>query len=328
MDKFSTTAELKAIPDGQTVVFKTVCVIRQIERRNAKNGSEFLKIEVGDRASSFWFTCFASSSVYNFFQAAAADDVIFLEGMSRHYQGAFSPDILSARKLSDAEIRSGNWRSQLEQRSQEDPAELEREMRTYMEMIGNPQLRDTVKGVIEELGGRFLRSVAAKSMHHAYKSGLLEHTVHVTRAGIKLLQIYTDVPRDLAIAGMLLHDVGKVEEYEGDLAVMRTKSGILQGHIILGYRLVRRAGLRNELDSALLERLEHIILSHQGQLEFGAAVLPATPEAIFVALVDNLDAKMGMVSQLLLSTPATQVFSERFPGLESQMLVEKLSEYP
>jgi 3'-5' exoribonuclease len=327
MDKFSTTAELKAIPDGQTVVFKAVCVIRQIERRSAKNGSEFLKIEVGDRASSFWFTCFANSSIYNFLQAAAVDDVIFLEGMSRHYQGIFSPDILSARKLSATEIQEGNWRSQLEQRSQEDPAELERELRTYMEMIGNPPLRDTVKGVIEELGERFLRSVAAKSMHHAYKSGLLEHTVHVTRAGVKLLQIYTDIPRDLAIAGMLLHDVGKVEEYEGDLAVTRTKSGILQGHIILGYRLVRRAGLRNELDPALQERLEHIILSHQGQLEFGAVVLPATPEAIFVALVDNLDAKMGMVSQLLLSTPATQVFSERFPGLETQMLVEKLPEY-
>jgi 3'-5' exoribonuclease len=125
---------------------------------------------------------------------------------------------------------------------------------------------------------------------------------------------------------MLLHDVGKVDEYEGDLAIGRTKLGMLQGHIVLGYRIVHRSGIKNALDTTLLERLEHIILSHQGQLEYGAAVLPSTPEAIFVALVDNLDAKMGMVSQLLLSTPVTQVFSERFPGLETQMLVEKIRE--
>ncbi|MDR1434968.1 MAG: HD domain-containing protein [Puniceicoccales bacterium] len=318
--------ELKSIPEGQTVVFKSVLVIRKIERRNAKNGSEFLKIEVGDKFSAFNFTCFSNSSVFNFFLAAKLGDVIFLEGMSRHYQGVFSPDILSARKLSDGEILEGNWRQKLESMSEEDPKALEDEMYGYVEMIRDLPLRHTVQSVIEELGEKFLTSVAAKSMHHAYKFGLLEHTVCVTRSGVALLDIYTNIPRDLAIAGMLLHDVGKVEEYEGDLAISRTKLGNLQGHIILGYRRVRRAGIKSDLDPRLLERLEHIILSHQGQLEYGAAVLPATPEAIFVSLVDNLDAKMGMVSHLLTSTPETQVFSERFPGLEVQMLVERLGD--
>jgi 3'-5' exoribonuclease len=316
--------ELKAIPDGQTVVFKSVLVIRKIERRNAKNGSEFLKIEVGDKFSTFNFTCFSSASTFNFFQASNPGDIIFLEGMSRHYQGNFSPDILSARRLSDREIQEGDWRAQLEQMSAEDPEDLKNELYSYMDSIQNPQLKATTCSVIEELGDKFFTSVAAKSMHHAYKAGLLEHTVHVTRAGAALLKFYTDIPRDLAIAGMILHDVGKVDEYEGDLAISRTKLGNLQGHIILGYRIVRRAGIRNELDPVLLERLEHIILSHQGQLEFGAAVLPSTPEAIFVSLVDNLDAKMGMVTHLLASTPESQIFSERFPGLETQMLVEKI----
>lgn len=324
MDKFSNTAELKAIPEGQSVIFKSVVAVRQIDRRNAKNGSEFLKIEVGDKFSSFNFTCFSNSSLFNFFQTIATGNVVFLEGMSRHYQGGFSPDILSARKLNESEIKDGNWRTQLEQSSQEDPQQLKQELYDYIAMIKHQPLQNTVKSVIEEFGDKFLKSVAAKSMHHAYKSGLLEHTVHVTRSGIALLNIYTNIPRDLAIAGMLLHDVGKVEEYEGDLAINRTKSGMLQGHIILGYRIVRHFGLKNELNSVLLERLEHIILSHQGQLEYGAVVLPSTPEAVFVALVDNLDAKMGMVSQLLLSTPHTQIFSERFPGLETQLLVEPI----
>jgi 3'-5' exoribonuclease len=212
----------------------------------------------------------------------------------------------------------------LEQTTAEDPQDLKAELYAYVESIQNPQLKKTVHAVLEELGDKFFTSVAAKSMHHAYKSGLLEHTVHVTRAGVALLKFYTDIPSDLALAGMLLHDVGKVDEYEGDLAVSRTKIGNLQGHIVLGYRIVRRAGIKNELDPNWLERLEHVILSHQGQLEYGAAVLPATPEAIFVSLVDNLDAKMGMVTHLLNSTPESQIFSERFPGLETQMLVERI----
>jgi 3'-5' exoribonuclease len=324
MEKFSNTLELKTIPEGQTVVFKSIVVVKKIERRNAKNGSEFLRIEVGDKFSSFSFTNFSSSSTFNFFQAGTPGDIIFIEGMSRYYQGTFSPDILSARRLSDKEIQVGNWYAQLEQTTAEDPQDLKAELYTYVESIQNPQLKNTVHAVFEELGDKFFTSVAAKSMHHAYKSGLLEHTVHVTRAGVALLKIYTDIPSDLTLAGMLLHDVGKVDEYEGDLAISRTRLGNLQGHIILGYRIVRRAGIKNELDPNWLERLEHIILSHQGQLEYGAAVLAATPEAIFVSLVDNLDAKMGMVTHLLNSTPESQIFSERFLGLETQMLVERI----
>jgi 3'-5' exoribonuclease len=159
-------------------------------------------------------------------------------------------------------------------------------------------------------------------MHHAYSSGLLEHTVHVVRSGMALLPLYPEVHADLAIAGMLVHDIGKVLEYTRDVVPSRTKLGILQGHIVLGYRLVRRAALQNKLDPDLVERLEHIVISHQGEPEWGAAVRPATPEAVFVSLVDNLDAKMGMVKQLLRNTAPSTLFSERFPGLESQLLVE------
>jgi 3'-5' exoribonuclease len=214
---------------------------------------------------------------------------------------------------------------QLEQTTLEDPEALTAELYTQIDSIEKLQLRNTVLTALEEVDESFFTSVTAKVMHHAYKFGLLEHTVHVTRAGIALLKFYPDIPRDLAIAGMILHDIGKVEEYTGDLAVSRTKLGNLQGHIILGYRIVRRAGLKNELDPVLLERLEHLILSHQGQLEFGAVILPSSPEAIFVSLIDNLDAKMGMVSHLLASTPEMQIFSERFPGLETQMLVERMT---
>jgi 3'-5' exoribonuclease len=134
------------------------------------------------------------------------------------------------------------------------------------------------------------------------------------------------VDRDLAMAGILLHDTGKTIEYEGTLVTRRSRRGVLQGHVVLGYQLVRKAGLKAKLDAERLERLEHIVLSHQGEPEWGAAIYAATPEAVFVSMVDNLDAKMGMVQRALRQGGATEDFSERLPGLSSQLLLRKLAE--
>jgi 3'-5' exoribonuclease len=125
------------------------------------------------------------------------------------------------------------------------------------------------------------------------------------------------------MTGILLHDTGKTIEYEGSLSTRRSRKGILQGHVVLGYQLVRKAGLKSKLAPDTLERLEHIILSHQGEPEWGAAVYASTPEAVFVSMVDNLDAKMGMVQRALRQTAETEEFSERLPGLNASLLVTR-----
>jgi 3'-5' exoribonuclease len=144
------------------------------------------------------------------------------------------------------------------------------------------------------------------------------------RAAQVLLPLYPEVDPDLAMAGILLHDTGKTIEYEGNLAARRGRRGILQGHVVLGYQLVRKAALRAKLDPERTERLEHIILSHQGKLEWGAAALAATPEAVFVSMVDNLDAKMGMVQRALRNAPAGEEFTEKLLGLEAPLLLTQL----
>jgi 3'-5' exoribonuclease len=158
-------------------------------------------------------------------------------------------------------------------------------------------------------------------MHHAYRHGLLEHTVHMARAAKALLPLYAEADPDLTMAGILLHDTGKTIEYEGTLVTKRGRRGILQGHVVLGYQLVRKAALRAKLDPERTERLEHIILSHQGQLEWGAAAMAATPEAVLVSMIDNLDAKMGMVQRALRNAPAGEEFSEKLLGLDAPLLL-------
>ncbi|MDR0444831.1 MAG: HD domain-containing protein [Puniceicoccales bacterium] len=316
------TRELKAIGEGKEVPFTSVLLLRKVETRHARNGSEYLKIELGDKWGFFSCTCFENNQNFNFFKVRRAGDILRIEGTNRYYQGTFSPELFSTNILSEKEIIEGNWRSVLVEGPEESQAHLVEELWGYVEKIGHKPLQETVHSALQELGEDWLLSPAAISMHHAYRSGLLEHTVHVTRSGVALLSLYPEINPDLAIAGMLLHDIGKVLEYTRDDVPSRTKLGTLQGHIVLGYRLVRKAALKNKLDPELTERLEHIIISHQGEPEWGAAVRPATPEAVFVSLVDNLDAKMGMVKHLLHNTPPNGIFSEYFLGLESHLLVE------
>ena len=203
----------------------------------------------------------------------------------------------------------------------ESEADLWADIEAAIAAIQHPPLRATVQKVMDEWGNSFRSSTAAISMHHAYRHGLLEHTTHMVRAARALLPLYPEVDPDLSIAGVLLHDIGKLEEYEGTLAPKISRIGTLQGHVVLGFRTARKAALQAKLNADLTERLEHIILSHQGEKEWGAAAMAATPEAVFVSMIDHLDAKMGMVQRALRTTPESEAFSDYLPGLQTRLLV-------
>jgi len=318
-----TVAELKspALADG--TAFRSVLIVRKVTERTARNDNAFLSIEFGDRTGSFTANCFSDHTLFALFRENAEGISVQLDGKVEHYQGRFSPRLTSAAPLTDEAIEAGGWTDQLVETPPESPEDLAKAFAGLMTEIRHPKLRETVQAVIDELGERFFRLPAAVSMHHAYRSGLLEHTVHMGKACLALLPLYPEVDADLALAGVLLHDVGKALEYEGTLAFRKTRSGLLQGHVVLGYRLVRKAGLTAKLESDLLERLEHIVLSHQGELEWGAAVMAATPEAVFVSMIDNLDARMGMVQRALRQTNEGSDFSEYLPGLKGSLLTAK-----
>ncbi len=223
--------------------------------------------------------------------------------------------------LTEDELNAPGLLENLVETSPENADVLWTELNGFIESIGHAGLRATVRAVFDEMGEDFRSSPAAVVMHHAYRHGLLEHTVHMARVARALLPLYTEVDADLALAGVLLHDAGKTIEYEGTLATKRSRRGILQGHVVLGYQLVRKAAMKAKLDAGRLERLEHIILSHQGELEWGAAVYAATPEAVFVSKIDDLDAKMGMVQRALRQAVEGEEFSERLPGLNAPAII-------
>lgn len=163
-----------------------------------------------------------------------------------------------------------------------------------MKALAQVYLNDT------ELMDRFKRAPAAMNLHHAWIGGLLEHTLQLLKLADVMLPLYPKLNRDIVLMGLFLHDLGKTVELTWEKGFDYTTEGNLIGHIVRGaiWLQVKAAVAAKEggqrLPAAALRVLQHIIISHHGEPEYGAAKLPATPEAIFIANLDNLDAKTSM----------------------------------
>lgn len=325
MDQHVTVSQLKALgQETSGTGFMSVLLQSKVTARTARNGSEFLVVELADATGSLSVNCFSNSAPFAFFKGSPEGQVVQVQGQTDYYQDRLSPRVLAVEALSEEAIAEGGWMAKLIARSSEDPVALWEELLGHISSINHPALRATVERVMEEIGESFRETPGAISMHHAYRHGLMEHTCHMARAAKALLPLYTEVHPDLALAGILLHDIGKTLEYTVDRVTKKSQAGILQGHVVLGYRMTRKAALQSGLEESMLERLEHIILSHQGELEWGAAVMAATPEAVFVSLVDNLDAKLGIVQNALRTNPGG--FSPFLPGLKTSLLTTPAGE--
>lgn len=324
-DTICTIEEIKNKDASKGEAVSGVFVLKKKASKTAKNDSTYLSLEYGDRTGNFHAFCFGDNPIYSRIESIDEGSPVFASLVTGVYQGRFSPRLTETRLLSEEELSDPELSTRLVETSLENPDELWQEFQSFVEKIEHEGLRKTVALAIGEIEFGFRSTPAAVAMHHAYRNGLMEHTVHMARACEALLPLYPEVEPSLAMAGILLHDIGKVVEYEGELSVSKSRTGILQGHVVLGYRMARKAGMLAKLESDLLERLEHIILSHQGELEWGAAAMAATPEAVFVSMIDNLDARMGMVQYALRHRSEDKPFSDYLPGLKAPLLTDPIS---
>lgn len=316
------TNALKLIAPGSQTAFEGIYLLLSKTIKTAKNGNPFMRVEFGDRFGSFSSNCFNDSPAYLALSELAEGTMVYVSGESDHYQERFSPRLRSVKAISPEEADAAGALSDLYETAPESADDLWRDLESAIAAIHHEGLRNTVQSAIDDNAEAFRTAPAAISMHHAYRHGLLEHTVHMARAAQALFPLYPEVDADLALAGIILHDIGKIEEYTAAPGVTKTRAGYLQGHVVLGFRMVRKAALTQRLDADLTERLEHIILSHQGELAWGAAAMAATPEAVFVSMIDNLDAKMGMVQRTLRNAAEDTGFSEYMAGLQTSLLLD------
>jgi 3'-5' exoribonuclease len=180
--------------------------------------------------------------------------------------------------------------------------EMFQETRAILGTLQHPAMKALADAYLgdEELMTGFRRCPAATSLHHAYIGGLLEHTLQLLKLADVMLPRYPGLNRDFVLMGLFLHDLGKTVELSWDKGFDYTTEGTLIGHVVRGAIWLqvkaavaaKQSGVRLPADA--LRVLQHIILSHHGELEHGAPKLPSTPEAIFVAMLDDLDAKTAM----------------------------------
>ena len=218
----SSVRDLKALDNAGGQPFASLLVVRKLAAKTASNGNPFLSVDLGDRTGSFGCTVFNDNPAFELLRNAGEGSVVRVEGKIDYYQGRLSPKLSRLSVLSEAELGAPGLLDNLVELAPENAEALWKEFNGFIDGITHAELRATTRAVFDEVGDAFRWTPAAVSMHHAYRHGLLEHTVHMARACRALLPLYPEVDADLAMAGILLHDTGKTIEYEGTLATKRS----------------------------------------------------------------------------------------------------------
>ena len=181
--------------------------------------------------------------------------------------------------------------------------EMEEEVKILMNEITDTNLYCVVEEVLEETKDLFYTYPAATRNHHNFVGGLAYHSISMARVALDICRQYPFLDKGLLIAGILMHDVGKIDELSGPVLPEYTNEGNLLGHIsIMNNRLDRVAEKLGVNDKEYVLLLKHMVLAHHGKMEFGSPVLPMIPEAEVLTLLDNLDARMYMMKQSLDTT--------------------------
>ena len=286
------------MPVTTTDTIDRVVLVRSAELRRTREGAPFLRMTLGDRSHSFPAVLWDADddAVAAAHQGAA---VRVIGRLADHPRYGRQLKVEALRVPTDDEI---DWDELVDGPVRPAP-ELERDLDTLVESVDNPHLAALLGRILaaDTPSGRRYREIpAAKFNHHAYRCGLLEHCVGIAQLVSAAAAVFPGIDRDLAVTGALLHDIGKLEAYDGlNGCADLTDAGKLEGEIPLGYYRVRRemesiAGFPPELARALL----HVILAHHGCLEHGSPVAPGTREATLVHAIDELSGQLGAFDRL------------------------------
>jgi len=269
--------------------------VRSADVRQRRGGGPYLAICLGDRTGDV--TALVWEKVERLREVLEPGTVVAVKGQVQRYNQRIQVVVRRAEALPDEQVDQDLFvRS-----SAVEPALLWKQLLALIEEVGESNLRQLLFRVFSdpEVERLFKVAPAARSMHHAFRSGLLEHTVSVTTAALSLARHYR-LDGDMVVAGALLHDLGKIWELEIGASIEYTDDGRLLGHLPMETLFVERKIIELErFPPELRRQLLHILLAHHGEYEFGSPRRPKTPEALLVHMVDNLDSKMaGMLEAI------------------------------
>ncbi|MFZ3217879.1 MAG: OB-fold nucleic acid binding domain-containing protein [Candidatus Acidiferrales bacterium] len=304
------------LQDGQAVTSLFLVGEKGI-RTSQRSGKSWLELALRDRTGSI------AAKMWDNFETLAktfeADDVVQIRGRVKLYNGQKEMTLEQIVPAAERDYDLADFLAHTKQ----DVEKLYAELSAAAAAVRNPWIKRLLESVILDpaIAPRLKRAPAAMNMHHAFVGGLLEHTVSLIGLGRAVAAHYPELDADLLLAGIVLHDIGKIEELSYERGTDYTTAGRLLGHITIGTLLVREkikaiAGFPEPL--AVL--VEHLILSHHGSYEFGSPSLPQTREAIVLHFLDDVDSKMAAMRTTLEGASGNDEWTERNPALRRALL--------
>jgi len=265
-------------------------LVHEKEIRNTREGKSYLRLELGDRSGTI------EARMWDQFDAAVKDikrdDFVKVQARVEIYRNKPQLSLQQLRLAKPEEIDLADFLL----RTKEDVEKLYTQLFEYANSIANPWLKKLVTRIVSnpEIAAKYKRAPAAKVMHHAYLGGLLEHVISLCGLAKQIAAHYPELDVDLLLTAAILHDVGKLDELCYERAIGYTVEGQLLGHIMMEFETVSRAMDAIEGFPANLKTVvQHLLISHHGQYEFGSPKLPMIREALAFHYLDDLDSKLA-----------------------------------
>jgi 3'-5' exoribonuclease len=273
--------------ENKIITSTFVVVAKQIKPK--KTGEPYLALTLGDRSGQLEAKMW--DNVEEVLDAFDQDDFLKIKGLVNKYKQRFQLTIHKLRKLGDSEIEFDDYLP----KTTKNIEELWQTLGNFIATFQDPHLKTLVQAFMAdpEISAAYRNAPAAKTLHHAYIGGLLDHVVSLFRSCDLMSKNYPSINRDLLLTGAFLHDIGKIHELTYNRAFSYTTKGQLLGHMIIELEMLQsKLTLQPDFPTDLKTLVEHLIISHHGQYDFGSPKLPMFPEALMLHYLDDLDSKM------------------------------------
>ncbi len=293
--------------------FEGFLLVRSAEQRTANSGSRYLDMNLADKSGEINAKVWDGTT-----PAPQTGTAIKIRGMVLEYNGRLQ---LRVDKMRPAEPSDDMDISLLTPCAPNPPEEMQDELQKVIASMTREPLKALLTEVLRMAGEQLSYYPAAQRLHHAERSGLLHHTTSMLRTADAVLACYPFLDGDLVRAGVILHDLGKISEMDSDSfgnVSDYTADGLLVGHLVRGVAQLREAASRVSVDGELVLLLEHMIISHHGEPEYGSPRRPMFPEAEALHWIDLLDARMNEMQGILDRVPEG-AFSEKIWSLDRRV---------
>jgi 3'-5' exoribonuclease len=307
---------------GSEQTVTTFFLVHEKEIRNTREGKSYLRLELGDRSGTI------EARMWDQFEIPARDvnrdDFVKVQARVEIYRNKPQLSLQQLRRAKPEEVELADFLPH----TTADVEKLYAQLLEFAASIKNPWLKKLTTAIVADpaIAARYKRAPAAKVMHHAYLGGLIEHVVGLCGLAKQVAAHYPELDVDLLLTAAILHDVGKLDELCYDRAIAYTTEGQLLGHIVMEFETVSKAIDAIEgFPPALKTVVQHLLISHHGQYEFGSPKLPMIREAMVFHYLDDLDSKLAAVRAALATESGEDEWSAYSNALGRRFL--KLDEF-